>query len=80
MLFKFGLLSQTDWENMAITFSKCSKMVKFLLAFNFSMIRVQYNYVIVLFKFVPLYMDKKEKIDTDIEIQNIDPQYQILGL
>ena len=29
MLFKSGLLSQTDWENMALTFSKCSKMVKF---------------------------------------------------
>ena len=28
MLFKSGLLSQTGWENMAITFSKCSKMVK----------------------------------------------------
>ena len=29
MLFKSGLLSQTDWENMALTFSKCSTMVKF---------------------------------------------------
>ena len=28
MLFKSGLLSQTGWENMALTFSKC-KMVKF---------------------------------------------------
>ena len=29
MLFKSGLLSQTGWENMVLTFSKCSKMVKF---------------------------------------------------
>ena len=29
MLSKSGLLSQTGWENMAKTFSKCSKMVKF---------------------------------------------------
>ena len=27
MLFKSGLLSQTGWENMALTFSNCSKMV-----------------------------------------------------
>ena len=30
MIFKFALLSQTDWENIAQKFSKCSKMVKFL--------------------------------------------------